>query len=360
MHLCCWGGGGEDSEAQKHRQSQQIDREISKERQAISRLLVLLLLGPSESGKSTVLKQTRLKYGASSFAPEEVAAYRRIILQNVLLIAQQLVAGMAALRLQHTIGEGKIERLLAAGKDSDFPGDLSEIIALVHSEANRLGVLSLEQANRVPLLDSVNYWFKSENLQRVCAADYAPTEADILQSRAATVGVHNHDFEVRDHTLRIVDVGGSKTQRNGWLSLFAGCSSVCFVAAIGSYYLPVESDVGINRLQDAMALFDAVINHKHLAKTPVILFLNKIDLFKKALRVHPLRTALPEYVADEKGSVEHAAGYVRSRFLDLNNHADRAIYPHFTHATDKRQLQKIIVSVTDVLLSAALSRAGME
>ena len=322
---------------------------------------MLLLLGPSESGKSTVLKQIRLKYGASTFSAEEVAAYRSIIWQNVLLIARQLLAAMKSLQLEHNVAGQHVDRITAAAlmrEDDRVPGDLCEAIGAAWAEAERLKLL--DQASRFTLLDSVHYWFQSENLKRIFAADYAPTEADILQSRAATVGVQNHDFEVRDHVLRIVDVGGSKTQRNAWLSLFAGSSAVCFVAAIGSYYMALETDAGINRLQDAMALFDAVINHKHLAATPVILFLNKIDLFKRALKVHPLSIALPEYVPDERGSVEHAAGYVRSRFLDLNNHADRAIYPHFTHATDKRQLQKIIVSVTDVLLSAALSRVGME
>lgn len=55
--------------------SKQIDEQLSRDYRANERIVKLLLLGPSESGKSTVLKQMRIIH-CNGFSDEELWAKR--------------------------------------------------------------------------------------------------------------------------------------------------------------------------------------------------------------------------------------------------------------------------------------------
>ena len=48
-------------------------------------------------------------------------------------------------------------------------------------------------------------------------------------------------------------------------------------------------------LEDTLAAFGAVCKHEGFAYTPVVLFLNKKDVFKSKLKVSPLCKYMPEY-----------------------------------------------------------------
>lgn len=48
-------------------------------------------------------------------------------------------------------------------------------------------------------------------------------------------------------------------------------------------------------MQESLVLFESVINSRWFLRTSVILFLNKIDLFKQKLPKVPLVQYFPEY-----------------------------------------------------------------
>lgn len=48
-------------------------------------------------------------------------------------------------------------------------------------------------------------------------------------------------------------------------------------------------------MAESIQLFDAVINSRWFVRTSIILFLNKIDLFKAKLTKVPLQDYFPEY-----------------------------------------------------------------
>lgn len=49
------------------------------------------------------------------------------------------------------------------------------------------------------------------------------------------------------------------------------------------------------RIEDALSLFDAIVNNKFLEKVPLILFLNKLDVFKRTLEIIPLQSVFSDY-----------------------------------------------------------------
>jgi hypothetical protein len=82
---------------------------------------------------------------------------------------------------------------------------------------------------------------------------------------------------------------------------FDDCSAIIFVAAISSFDQYLREDPSVNRLYDALQLFESICNHRLLRSTSIILFLNKIDVLRKKLANG---TRLSHYFKDYTGRFE--------------------------------------------------------
>jgi guanine nucleotide-binding protein subunit alpha len=77
-------------------------------------------------------------------------------------------------------------------------------------------------------------------------------------------------------------------------------------------------------MQEAMTLFESVANSRWFTKTSIILFLNKIDLFRTKLQSSPLAITFPEY----KGGANYdaACSFLLEKFVGLNKNPSKSIY----------------------------------
>ncbi len=91
------------------------------------------------------------------------------------------------------------------------------------------------------------------------------------------------------------DVGGQRSERKKWIHCFENVTAVIFLAAISEYDQVLVEDESVNRLQEALTLFDSICNSKWFVQTSMILFLNKIDLFKDKLSRSPLVNYFPDF-----------------------------------------------------------------
>ena len=73
--------------------------------QANSREVKLLLLGPGESGKSTIVKQMKILHG-SGYSKDELLFYKKDLYRNVLEAMQQTLVSMKQLSIQFHSPEG--------------------------------------------------------------------------------------------------------------------------------------------------------------------------------------------------------------------------------------------------------------
>ena len=67
-----------------------------------------------------------------------------------------------------------------------------------------------------------------------------------------------------------------------------------------SIELLADARLAQNRMQESLVLFESVINSRWFLRTSVILFLNKIDVFKQKLPKVPLVHYFPEYTGGSK------------------------------------------------------------
>ncbi len=68
--------------------------------------------------------------------------------------------------------------------------------------------------------------------------------------------------------------------------------------ALSEYDQVLLEENGQNRMQESLVLFESVINSRWFLRTSVILFLNKIDIFKQKLPKVPLVNYFPEYTGE--------------------------------------------------------------
>ena len=156
-------------------------------------------------------------------------------------------------------------------------------------------------------------------MERLATPNFTPTDQDILYSRVKTTGITETTFKIGDmiyrwvtyrggvrarecvcvHTNsgRMFDVGGQRSERKKWIHCFENVTSVIFLAAISEYDQVLIEDETVNRMTEALTLFDSICNSKWFASTSIILFLNKVDLFKEKLS----KSRLSDYFPDYKG-----------------------------------------------------------
>jgi guanine nucleotide-binding protein G(i) subunit alpha len=74
-----------------------------------------------------------------------------------------------------------------------------------------------------------------EEIRRIGAAEYIPTDEDIVRARVKTTGITEVKFNVRDLVYRVFDVGGQRSERKKWIHCFEGVQCLIFIVAISEY-----------------------------------------------------------------------------------------------------------------------------
>lgn len=109
-----------------------------------------------------------------------------------------------------------------------------------------------------------------------------------------------------------------------WIHCFEAVTSIIFCVALSEYDQVLLEESGQNRMAESLVLFESVVNSRWFLRTSIILFLNKIDLFKVKLPKVALEKYFPEYTGG--ADVNKAAKYILWRFTQLNR-ARLSIYP---------------------------------
>lgn len=157
-----------------------------------------------------------------------------------------------------------------------------------------------------------------EQIGRIASPDYVPSTDDILRCRVKTLGIVETRFHYKgassDFTL--VDVGGQRTERRKWIHVFEDVTIVLFVVSLSEYDLVCEEDNTTNRLTESLQLFDDTVNNKYFARTNLVVFYNKNDLFLDKVSRVPFAKFHPEYKGAQTADAVRA--HIRARFEALN------------------------------------------
>lgn len=184
-----------------------------------------------------------------------------------------------------------------------------------------------------------------------------PTDQDILRSRVKTTGITETVFQVGELTYHLLDVGGQRSERKKWMHCFESVTAIVFMVAISEYDQVLIEDDSMNRMQESLTLFSSICNSQWFVDTSIILFLNKIDLFREKLPKSPMQTFFHDYEGGD--DYDAACDYILHRFVALNKSDTKQIYTHFTCATDTTQIKFVMAAVNDIIIQVNLRDCGL-
>lgn len=107
-----------------------------------------------------------------------------------------------------------------------------------------------------------------------------------------------------------------------------------------------------------MMLFESIVNGQWFKHKPVILFLNKVDLFNVKIAHSPVSPAFPEFSGPDRDR-DAAAKFFEQKFISLSRVPNREVYTHYTNATDTTLSKRTMKSVEDMIVRKNLSAMSL-
>jgi len=328
--------------------NEMIETQLKKDHLKMRNEIKMLLLGAGESGKSTILKQMKLIH-EGGYSPDERESFKEVIFSNTVQSMRCIVEAMEGMEipLHDARNEYHIQTVFMQPSQIETTSMPKELGAAIKSLWMDVGVQECFRRSReYQLNDSAKYYFDS--IDRIAQADYLPTDQDVLRSRVKTTGITETTFLIGDITYRMFDVGGQRSERKKWIHCFENVTTILFLVAVSEYDQLLLEDDSVNRMQEALTLFDSICNSRWFIRTSIILFLNKIDRFREKLPISPMKHYFPDY---EGGDDYNAAcDYILNRFVSLNQSDVKQVYTHFTCATDTTQIKFVMAAVNDIII----------
>ncbi|KAF8069835.1 heterotrimeric G-protein alpha subunit, GPA1-like protein [Lyophyllum atratum] len=317
------------------------------------REIKLLLLGTRECGKSTILKQMRLIF-QGDYNTSERLSQKEIIFANIVESMRAILEAMPCLDLtlspDNYVWHTTIFVLRSWMGTDDLPCVIADAVRQLYRDPAVKA--AIRRSREFQLNDNATYYFSA--IDRIAAHNYLPTNQDILRSRVRTTGISKTTFRVQEQTYNVFDVAGPRSERRKWINCFENVDVVVFLVSLSEYDQMLWEEENVNRMQEALTLFESICNTKWFVKTPMILFLNKIDIFSEKLPRSPLSDIFPHF--DGGADFDAACEYVLQRFIDLNqNPKSKQLYAFFTCATDTELVKDSLSALKSVLQDAYLS-----
>ncbi|KAK5629164.1 hypothetical protein RRF57_004879 [Xylaria bambusicola] len=369
--------------------SRELDKVIKQDEKRMQKEVKLLLLGAGESGKSTVLKQMKLIY-AQGFSKTEKLEWKPVVLINVIQSLRLIFDAMedyaieferkenepgsswyhvmschifdsshSAVRkkaLSLSVLSSKNKELVLVdveiGPEDPLPQDYLEPIRSLWADA---GVQkAILKGNEYALHDNIAYF--CDDVDRLWDKNYIPTDQDLLRTRLRTTGITETVFDLGQLTYRMFDVGGQRSERKKWIHCFENVNCLLFLVAISGYDQCLVEDKDGNQMNEALMLWESIANSHWFAKSALILFLNKMDLFREKLTSSPITSYGFTDYRGPPDDHKQASKYFMDKFKALNRNPEKEIYGHFTNATDTNLLKITMTSVQDMIIQRNLKQ----
>ncbi|CAD5213209.1 unnamed protein product [Bursaphelenchus okinawaensis] len=322
----------------------------------------ILLLGGPESGKSTIFKQMKILH-MNGFTDADMLNFRFLIYANTTQALYQLLEGAKALRVEidediiHDVIHFRTYYETTPPYELEMDRELANKMSHIYN--SRFIKAVLERQHEIVLLDSAVYFL--DKIMLIGSPDFQPSHQDALRARIATTGINEIEFNYKKVSLKMVDVGGQRSEQRKWIHCFDNVNGLLFIAELSGYNQMLnDGERTVNRLKYSMYLFKRIVNNPCFGKkTAIILFLNKVDVFRERLNVFPLTVCFKSYSGPN--TFESSANFVTDRFMTVvpaEIQEKRPVYTHYTNATDTRNIDRVFDSCIDVVFKLSMEKVG--
>lgn len=392
-------------------ESKNIEKELAAIKLIQANVIKVLLLGTGESGKSTLMKQFKLKFSNTVDMEIFLDGFRDIIYNNILDTIKILVSNRLKLNSikqleaydkidldvgsYHEMGSESnksdlesnapmgilgsktvLDEVLIKIKDweANKIRDEQSLISFMLEIRNRIAEIWRDESIKVLCMTDGNYTFHLsdgaryflDNLDRIIQKDYMPNRQDILWARSKTTGIDEMTFVHKRWSFKVIDVGGQRSERRKWIHCFDNVNTLIYCVSIGDYNLKLREDEDtLNpenptnyRLHDSMATFKQLLEIKELFKeTTIIIFFNKVDLLEQRIKTHPFKKYMPSF--SHENTSKGVLLYMTERFRLIVGKRPNDLYFHNTTAVDETSMSGILDTVRENIISKNMEKLGL-
>jgi len=386
------------------RKDHTIQVELDRGRKEEEEKVKLLLLGTGESGKSTIFKQMRILYGSPN-TEDDLRWYGVVVRKNIIDAIRQLCILIRRLDLVHKLDEESNDGVIEEWEDatgmtprqaynqvidylvdktkqelfpevdeaSDWVGTSKRANSIINGDSR----LFLQHVEAIRVLwqsmTMKEVWMKRaqanvndshkdylQDLTRIASSDYVPTTKDILITRVRTTQIIIERYIFDNIIFEVYDVGGQRSERRKWIDCFEGVDAVIFVAALSEYDQSLTESKRVNRMMEALDLFESVVKNRAFLDTSIMLFLNKKDTFAEKILYSNI-SAVPHF-SDYAGKAEdfdQGVLYFIHKFEErLLDDEFKDSYIHVTCATDTSNMEFVLGSSRGIIMDDNLRKSG--
>ncbi|XP_062137530.1 G protein alpha q subunit-like [Drosophila sulfurigaster albostrigata] len=306
--------------------------------------------GTGESGKTTFLKQMRIIHGVE-ITDEEMLRHTKMVYRNIFMAMQSMIKAMEKLEIPYSDVENNDRANLISLIDCGTIETLEDpFLSAIKCLWKDFGIQKCYSRRKEYYLMGSAEYFLCE-IERIEKPDYIPSKEDILRVRSATTGINQYDIKMERYVLRMVDVGGQRSERRKWIHCFENVNLIIFFVAISEYDQNLFESENVNRMEYSKALFKNIVNSRWFEKSAFVLFLNKMDQFEEKIKKYHLVDYYPMYGDGPKGDSKAARDFIRNMFLSLNNNN---IYCQYTCTGDTHNIELVFADVKDTIMSNLL------
>jgi len=310
-----------------------IDQQIREDRKQQNRKVKLLLLGTGDSGKSTFTKQVKVLY-KGGFTEQELNSYADVILTRTIHSLNSIVGATKTMNIKISPSvEEASEKLAALNR---LTADSIPLVKLVWSDPGIQKVYA--RRNEFQLDSNTFYYF--ENMERFTLPNFEPSLSDIFQVRHKTSGIMETTFQTGGLDIILVDVGGQRSERRKWLHCFEGVTAVIYFISLEEYNMQLSEDYRVNRLQEALDLFEEITASEFFTKTHFFVFYNKVDLFRTKMKTQPMSDLFEDFVGED--TYENSLKYIQNQFESRFSGSKERYSSFVTCSLDTESIEKNI------------------
>jgi len=327
--------------------------------------LHVLCLGGGGCGKSTFVKQMKLIHH-EAWDDIELENYSKIIRANMVYGLQEALD--EAKRAKTAISD--IEEATNVVLDirpravdlSDVEVKKNLLEVYNHKDIQKL----LNRENNTELsVDSDHLRYYYEHFDRIADPAFVPTDKDILMCRQRTAGASTTSIYINKKYFEFTDVGGQKPEQHKWPQILQQqhYAAILFFVASNEYDMTSSEDPERTKMAISRKIFGEVCNSEQIGDSPIVLLLNKLDLFHSKLGNKKGWKSFKATFPDYKGTQEDipALNYIADTYkgvLDPSRSKDMVLNVHNTCALDTEALSVVWTSIREGIVRSGLSKAG--
>jgi GTPase SAR1 family protein len=299
----------------------------------------ILILGAGEAGKTTTCRQLHciVRGDMNDQMKREITDALR---SNVWTVARK-VAKMLSPSDCKEISDGPCSQILTNLLDREElkNGEMNVALAEAIEQFWKADCVqnTLKKRSKYWLLEWADYYIG--NAVRFAAPEFSPTEEDRVRARVKTTGVNEDHFaekvpespawpgleDFKETGLKIkwsiIDVGGQRSERRKWISVFDNVQTVVFLVNLLGYAEVLYEDESVLRMHESMDVCENLFGSQKCAfkDTPIHFCFNKLQSFKDSYSRDAFLKCFPECKGEIRGdweSSDEALKYIEKKFLE--------------------------------------------